>query len=269
MTHTQHIQGVRIHINNDPGKRSVKSIIYNMLHQLMVTLIIFAVLFGIMNISAIYQVSKYRIEKAFTNSESPMNELLDVKTTEAHNFVTTSDPRLLKAQIPHLNIDITPTDNRIVIPRIDKNIPIVRVTSENLMKRDFNALEKQMQDALKDGVVHYPGTSLPSEGGNFAVTGHSSYFPWDKGRFKDVFALLHDVVEGDNIIVYWNQKKYIYEVTVKNVVLPEEVDILKSSDQEVLTLITCTPVGTNLKRLIVTAKPVTEELSVNSGRILR
>ena len=132
----------------------------------------------------------------------------------------------------------------------------MRISSENLIRRDWQALEDEMQDALRSGVVHYPGTSVPGEPGNVAVTGHSSYFPWDPGRFKDVFALLHDVVEGDKILVYWDQKKYIYQVSEIDIVLPEDIEVLKQTPNDKLTLITCTPVGTNLKRLIIYAEPV-------------
>lgn len=126
-----------------------------------------------------------------------------------------------------------------------------------------------MQEALGNGVVHYPGTSLPGESGNIAITGHSSYFPWDQGRFKDVFALLHDVVEGDKIVIYYEQDKYIYEVYDIEVVLPEDIGILKQTPEDKLTLITCTPVGTNLKRLIVSAKPIEVNGKKIENKILR
>lgn len=269
MTYSTQSNGIKLHIHGSNTKRTVGEVIKDALKQLIVTLVIFAVLLALMNIPALYQVAQYNVGKAFININSPMNELVDIKQAPQEDFAISSNPEIQKRQIPHLSLDIMPTDNRIVIPRIDKNIPIVRVTSENLVKRDFNALEAQMQDALKNGVVHYPGTSIPGEPGNFAVTGHSSYFPWDAGRFKDVFALLHEVAIGDKIIVYWNQKKYVYEVQEKEVVLPNDVDILKSNQEDKLTLITCTPVGTNLKRLVVTAVPVKEKVVVSNGKIFR
>ena len=158
--------------------------------------------------------------------------------------------------IPELDLTLTPSDNRIIIPRIDQNIPIIRVSSESLIARDWATLEKDMQEALQDGVVHYPGTSIPGQTGNTVITGHSSYFPWDSGRFKDVFALLHDLVVGDRIVVYYNQDKYTYEVNDMEIVLPEDIEVLKQTPEEKLTLITCSPVGTNLKRLIISAEPI-------------
>jgi sortase (surface protein transpeptidase) len=41
-----------------------------------------------------------------------------------------------------------------------------------------------------------------------------------KGNFNDVFALLDTVEFGDQIIVYYNQKKYVYTVREKKIVRP-------------------------------------------------
>lgn len=166
------------------------------------------------------------------------------------------DPEEQKSQVPPLALDIAPPDMRVVIPRINKNVPVITVSSEALINREWGKLEEQILDALRDGVVHYPGTAFPGQEGNIVVTGHSSYFPWDPGRFKDVFALLHDVRIGDSIYMYYKQKKYEYTVYETKIVLPTQVDVLTQAGDTRLTLITCTPVGTNLKRLVILAKPV-------------
>ena len=154
---------------------------------------------------------------------------------------------------------VSPPDDRVIIPRINKNVPIVKVASENLIKRDWGALESDIQEALRDGVVHYPGSAEPGENGNVVITGHSSYFSWDPGRFKDVFALLHQVAIGDTIIVYHDQKQYFYQVYDTQIVTPDKIDVLTQNGENRLTLITCTPVGTNLKRLVVFAKPTAQQ----------
>lgn len=240
-------------------KRSVKSVFKDALRQIVASAIILAVGVVILNWSAYSKITKNEWGKFWgTKEESPLIQLVEADGTSDQDTVlkSSTDPEIQKRQIPELNLEVTPSDNRLVIPRIDQNIPIVRVSSENLITRDWNALEDEMQDALKNGVVHYPGTSVPGETGNIAITGHSSYFPWDPGRFKDVFALLHDVVVGDKIVVYWDQKKFIYEIDEIKVVLPEDIEVLKQTPGETLTLITCTPVGTNLKRLVVRAVPL-------------
>lgn len=251
---------------NKPSKSSLRdkvgsvgAIIKDASRQIIASAIILVVGFLLLNAQAFYQIASSKWAKyANGDQESPLNELVvnNVVESSGQQLTTSSNPEIQKKQIPKLDMEITPSDNRIIIPRINQNIPIVRVSSESLISRDWAALEKEMQEALKNGVVHYPGTSLPGDTGNVVITGHSSYFPWDPGRFKDVFALLHDVVEGDKLVVYYEQDKYIYEVTDIKIVLPEDIEVLKQTPDDKLTLITCTPVGTNLKRLIVSAKPI-------------
>jgi HemK-like putative methylase len=50
--------------------------------------------------------------------------------------------------------------------------------------------EKTFQAALKNGVVHYPGTALAGEFGNMYIFGHSSDYIWSKGHYKTIFAVL-------------------------------------------------------------------------------
>jgi sortase A len=238
-------------------KRDFRTVLKDAGRQLLASLIILIIGFFVLNWSAYYQMANSQWNKWFGSKEaSPLTQLVENKPIvySNKNIQTSSDPSIQKKQIPPLEMEIAPSDDRLIIPRINQNIPVVKVGSESLIKRDWGALENEMQKALQDGVVHYPGTSLPGQTGNVVITGHSSYFPWDAGRFKDVFALLHDVVKGDRIVVYSNQDKYLYEVNDTKVVMPDNIEVLKQTPDDRITLITCTPVGTNLKRLIVTAK---------------
>lgn len=194
-----------------------------------------------------YQTDPY-IEKITDTDQKPVAQELLPTEEEANQKRT--------LQVPRLNLEIAPPDDRIIISSVNKNIPIVKISTENLIKRDWGALEQDIQDALRDGVVHYPGTANPGDEGNVVITGHSSYFPWDPGRFKDVFADLHYVNEGDTIVVYHNQKKYEYVIYEILKVDPDQVEVLTQEGENRLTLITCTPIGTNWRRLVVKARPV-------------
>jgi len=243
-------------------EEGITDVLKNGAKQFFVTLLILVIGFFAINYQAYYSIIKTYID-GWVNGNQQVTEIATTNTTQEVQqkiLSTNKDTEKQIKEIPNLTMEILPTDMRLVIPRIDQNIPVVRVPSENLIKRDWKALEKDMQESLKNGVVHYPGTSLPDQTGNTVITGHSSYFPWDSGKFKDVFALLHQVNVGDQIIGYYNQHKYIYEVSEKKVVLPTEIDVLKQTPDQRLTLITCTPVGTNLKRLVVTAKLLKEKI---------
>ena len=151
---------------------------------------------------------------------------------------------------------VYPADNRIVLPRIGKNVPLVSVAKN----KNWKALENTIQKGLKDGVVVHPISRNPGNMGNFFLTGHSSYYAWDNGRYKDVFALLHEVEAGDEAIIYWEGKKYTYILEQSKIIPPTEVSVLKQpDDKSIITLMTCTPVGTNKNRLIWTGRLVSVE----------
>jgi LPXTG-site transpeptidase (sortase) family protein len=254
-------------------KRTVKTVLKDAGRQLLASLVILVIGFLAFNWSAYYQIGQSKFYQIMgIERETPLTRLIseDNIIQERAVLAISSDPEAQKRQIPSLDLEVVPVDNRIIVPSINQNIPIVNVSSESLKRRDWAALERDMQEALKDGVVHYPGTSVPGQTGNVVITGHSSYFPWDSGRFKDVFALLHDVNIGDRIVIYYNQDKYVYEINDSKVVRPEDIEVLKQVPGEQLTLITCTPIGTNLRRLVVTAKPIAKNgIPVNGDRITR
>lgn len=143
---------------------------------------------------------------------------------------------------------VFPSDNRLFIPRIGKNVPLVDVPSH----KNWFQLEQNIQSGLRDGVVVHPVSHEPGTIGNFFATGHSSYYAWDSGKFKDVFALLHEVKEGDLVQVYWEGQLFEYKIREEKIVSPTEISVLNHpTDRSIITLMTCTPVGTNQNRLIL------------------
>lgn len=233
--------------------------IWGMLRFLSSSAIIFIVIFFAMNWNAYSTIIMNKLGFLKPAAEELLieeEEELPTSGEEQELLDLSKDPEEQKKQIPQLALDVMPPDTRVVIPRIGTNVPVITVSSEALINRDWARLEQEIQEALQDGVVHYPSTAFPDEDGNIVITGHSSYFPWDPGRFKDVFALLHDVQIGDKIYMYYNQERYDFEVYETKVVLPSQVDVLTQGGENRLTLITCTPVGTNLKRLVVLARPI-------------
>lgn len=144
-----------------------------------------------------------------------------------------------------ISFPISPIDDRIVIPRLGVNAPIVDSISLD---------EDQIMDDLEGGVVHVANTAYPGEVGNVFITGHSSYYPWARGGYKSVFALLDKLEHGDKIAMYHGGEKYIYQVVGQRIVSPADLGVLKQdSGEKKLTLMTCYPLGTNSKRLIVDA----------------
>lgn len=187
---------------------------------------------------------------------APKNPFADIQALPVAGGITVQNSIFSEQTF----FDITPPDTRIVIPKIAKNIPILQVDSQSRKDADWEKLESDIQDALKDGVVHYPGTALPGDDGNVFVTGHSSYYPWDPGRYKDVFAALHNLEIGDEYFIFHKGKKYKYIIQERKVVPPSDVSVLSQDyEKKESTLMTCTPIGTAKNRLILKAVQVSVE----------
>ena len=75
--------------------------------------------------------------------------------------------------------------------------------------------------------------------------------------FATIFSTLPTLRQKDEIYVDYNNVKYKYSIEQMIEVSPDDVSILAQRyDDSYLTLITCTPPGTYLKRLIVRARLV-------------
>lgn len=136
-----------------------------------------------------------------------------------------------------------PESNELSIEKISITAPVI-----------WNIEENDIIENLINGVVHYKGTSLPGEGGNVFITGHSSNYFWVKSDYNNIFALLDKLVVGDKIKVRKGKINYYYKVVETKVIKPSEVGVLQDTNKELLSLMTCYPVGTSLNRLIVQAE---------------
>ena len=159
------------------------------------------------------------------------------------------------------NIVIEPTadavvssDPRLIIPKINVDVPVIYDVGS-----DYNS----QMDAMQKGVAHFaiPGAnSHPGEIGNTVLSGHSSNDLFDPGDYKFIFAQLDKLEKGDTIYANYQGKRYTYVVTKKEVVKPTEVSkLVYQTSVPVLTLITCTPLGTSLNRLLVTAEQISPD----------
>lgn len=141
------------------------------------------------------------------------------------------------------------TDFGIIIPKIAANAKIV----PNIDPGSYD----EYIGALKIGVAHAWGTSFPGEGGNIYLFAHSTDNFWNIGRYNAVFYLLKELTLGDEIDVFYQGRRFVYLVTNRQIVDPSDVGFLtETTFSEQITLQTCWPPGTTLKRLIVVAKPL-------------
>jgi sortase A len=106
-------------------------------------------------------------------------------------------------------------------------------------------LEGTDDKALKYTVGHYPGTANPGEKGNYVLLGHRNYV------YGHYFRRIDELNPGDEVIIKKGLETYTYLVTESFVVSPEEVWVLDTTEETMLTMITCTPMITYTDRLIV------------------
>lgn len=137
-----------------------------------------------------------------------------------------------------LKIEKSEVMARINIPKISIKLPIYHGTSE---------------DVLANGIGHLQTSSLPIGGENTRaiLSGH-------RGMAEaDMFTRLDELVVGDLIFIEVLNEKLAYAVTDTQVILPEETEMLNIvANEDILTLVTCTPIYTNTHRLIVNAKRI-------------
>lgn len=117
--------------------------------------------------------------------------------------------------------------------------------------------ENIYNSALKNGLAHFKGTSLPGDGGNSFIYGHSavdSYFSSHQDNPETIFTRLEDIEIGDEVIINKDGIDYTYIVRKKKIVEPSDFSVVGvQNTKEIITLMTCSPAGIGTKRLIVTA----------------
>jgi len=149
------------------------------------------------------------------------------------------------------NAQIKPVDEEfgIVIPKIGANAKVIANVDP------YN--EKEYQWQLTKGVAHAKGTSLPGQIGNTFIFAHSSGDWFTANRYNSIFYLLNKLKKGDGIDIYYQKQKYEYKVVEKKIVEANSLDYLvKKEAKKTITLMTCWPPGTTLKRLIVIAEAI-------------
>ncbi len=149
------------------------------------------------------------------------------------------------------NVKQKPLPNRatLVIDSIGVKAPIVFGIP------DDNDL---IYDGLERGVVHYSNTAKPGMPGAAIMLGHSSAFPWYKGEYGAVFALLSRLEAGERFYIqYEDNRTFVFQMQQAVIFNPflndERLNALENSPGSSVILISCYPVGTNYKRIALQA----------------
>ena len=138
-----------------------------------------------------------------------------------------------------LRVDGSEVMARLRIPTIDVDLPIYHGTSD---------------ETLLQGAGHLAGTSLPVGGLNThsVITAHRGL------ASAAMFTNRDKVKDGDRFTIEVFDEVLTYEVRETKVVSPEDTESLGVQDgRDLVTLVTCTPLGVNTHRILVTAERVT------------
>lgn len=102
-------------------------------------------------------------------------------------------------------------------------------------------------EQLKKGVGQHVGSADPGRAGNLVLSGHNDVY-------GEVFRYLDRLKPGDMIIVYTQQRQYVYTVTGTQIVAPTRVEVMSQTADATLTLISCYPYLIDNQRIVVFAK---------------
>ena len=133
---------------------------------------------------------------------------------------------------------------RVVIESVGIDAKVVNPAS-----RDIQVLD----EALREGVVHYPGSGALTDNSNVFLFGHSSYLPKVQNKAYQAFNNLQKVKIGDIVQVESEGRVYEYSVVSVSLAQASEALVELSEGKKRLTLSTCNSFGAKTERFVVEA----------------
>lgn len=207
-----------------------KSFFYDILEFLRNTigyfLIIFPIILIVFDGRALLAQIDWQIDNRFSN------------VSQNRTNLSSSEVDYLISQAPQTEQN----EARVIIPKINVNAPIVfPQTIDN----------DELLSYLEKGVIHYRDSAEIGKPGTAIILGHSSAYPWYNGNYGSVFALLEKLEIGDEFIVSYQNKKYYYRVSEKDIVVPLDFKVEEKDNKSHLILMSCWPVRTNRLRMVI------------------
>lgn len=233
--YSHHNQTHTVKIDSPKPKNKFKSFLIESLKFLGIFLFFFLVSATVIMWPTIYAKIDYYF-LAQTIEESGENLGLPVASQDYSSIAQIIEDKNIETSIPK--------ETRVVIPKINVDAPIVFTESNK---------NEDILETIKNGIAHYTNTAMPGRIGNMFITGHSSYYWWNGGKYNQVFALLNHLKLNDLVYIYHEGGTYVYRVRDSIVVKPNQTQVLNPTATPTLSIMTCTPLGTNLKRLVVRA----------------
>lgn len=102
-------------------------------------------------------------------------------------------------------------------------------------------------EQLKKGVAQSIGSVNPGQNGNVILSAHNDVY-------GELFRYLDKLVPGDQVVLYTQQRQYVYVVDRTAIVEPTAVEVMASTGSPTATLISCYPYLVDKQRIVVFAR---------------
>jgi len=100
---------------------------------------------------------------------------------------------------------------------------------------------------LKKGVGQNLASAYPGQNGNVILSAHNDVY-------GELFRYLDRLAPGDQVIIYTQQRQYVYVVDRTAIVEPTAVEVMAGTGSPTATLISCYPYLVNKQRIVVFAR---------------
>jgi sortase A len=194
-------------------------------------------------------IDEYTVGSGDTGAQQRAEQLLNAELYNQQLFGTAlvgANERLPEADPSRVTSDYgrqLATDDkglmgRLKIPAVDVDLPIYHGTSDAVLAK---------------GVGHLEGTALPvgGVGTHSVLTGHRGL------ATAELFTRLNELAVGDTFSVEVLGEVLTYQVITTQVVEPDKTQTLYPQvGGDLMTLVTCTPLGVNSHRILVTGERV-------------
>jgi LPXTG-site transpeptidase (sortase) family protein len=149
------------------------------------------------------------------------------------------------------NVNLTASPSSIAAAKVDFHLSIPSVNIDlSVVDAPFRRSTWDFSQIVSTA-GHLEGLPMPGQGSNIVIGAHSEL----NQRRPGPFFHLEDIQKNDAIVINYGGHKYIYQVISKREVSPLRTEVLSSTSDETLTLMTCSGYndGKYTKRLVVQA----------------
>lgn len=133
------------------------------------------------------------------------------------------------------------------------NIPVPTASPEQAIRIQIPAIKVDAPvvqgdgwEELRKGVGQYNNGAEPGQPGNVVLSAHNDVF-------GEIFRNLDRLKQGDSIVIFSALQQYTYVVNNITVVEPTRVEVMESTADPSLTLISCYPYLVDNKRIVIQA----------------